>query len=147
MSNFDLTRFTAKRGKHGEYIVKNGKRYREREGRLIEVEMIVTKAGAKAEADKAKRGRRYIGCSWSYLTAITRLTTGRAAVLVAQYIYRRVLVCKNRTVTLPGAELAELGVDRERKSKALRQLARAGIIRIEDNISGRTAKVTLLCEE
>jgi hypothetical protein len=145
MSNFDLTRYAAQKGKH-KYITKDGKRFLERDGRLIEVETIETKTGAKAETSKAKHRRSHIGCPLGYLADVCRLPEGRATVVVAIYIYRRVIVCKHRTVTLPGAELAELGVDRERKSRALTQLARAGIIRIEDNPSGHTAKVTLLWE-
>jgi len=144
MSNFDLARFSTKRGKKNEYIIKNGKRYREREGRLIEVETIATEADAKAEAAKAKHRWSHIGCPWGYLADVCRLPEGRAMVVVAIYIYRRTVVCKSRTVTLPGAKLAELGVDRAQKSRALAQLARVSIIRIEDNTAGRTAKVTLL---
>lgn len=149
MSDFDLTRFTAKRGKQAkqsEYIIKDGKRYRERKGQLIEVETFETKAGAKAEAAKAKRGRRIVACPWGYMVAVSQLTTGKAAVLVAQYIYRRVHVCKSRTVTLPSAELAELGVGRTQKNRALTQLARAGFIRIEKGVMGCTSRVTLLWE-
>jgi predicted transcriptional regulator len=49
-----------------------------------------------------------------------------------------------RTVTLPGAELAELGVTRPQKYKTLARLEAAGIIRIEKGGAGRTVKVTLL---
>jgi hypothetical protein len=147
MSNFDLTRFATKRGKHGEYIIKNGKRYREREGQLIEVETIETKADAKAAAAKAKRDQRHVGFPWAYLVDVCRLPEGRATLIVAIYIYRRVQVCKNRTVTLPGADLIRLGIDRDRKSRGLKQLARAGIIRIKANTPGHTAVVTLLWKE
>lgn len=146
MGDFDLTRFAARRGKP-DYVTKNGKTYVEREGRLIEVETLETKAGVKAEATKAKRDRRIIACPWGYLTAVSRLTTGKAAVLVAQYIYRRVHVCKSRTVTLPGTELAELGVGRSQKNRVLTQLAHAGFIQIGKEAQGCTSRVTLLWEE
>ena len=59
-------------------------------------------------------------------------------------IYRRTCVCGSRTVTLPGVELAELGVDRSMKHKALAQLEAAGLIRVERAGPGRAARVTLL---
>jgi hypothetical protein len=141
MSNFDVTRYATKRGKP-HYVKKNGKTYIEREGRLIEVETFET--GVELETAKTKRAQRIVACPWTYLVDVCRLPEGRATVLVAIYIYRRTVVCKNRTVTLPGRDLAELRIDRERKSRALTELARAGIVQIEDNTPGHTAKVTLL---
>jgi hypothetical protein len=83
-------------------------------------------------------------CPLTYLADVSRRTSGKATVLVAMLIYRRVHVCKNRTVTLSSAELDELGVNRPAKCKALARLAGAGIIRIEDSKLGRLTKVTLL---
>jgi hypothetical protein len=63
---------------------------------------------------------------------------------MAALIYRRTVVCGSRTVTLPGAELTELGIDRPQKSRALTLLARAGFIQIEQSKPGKTRRVTLL---
>jgi hypothetical protein len=109
----------------------------------IEAEFQGVVAGTRA-ANKAKRGRRLIAFPFSYLRDVCRLTKGQAALVVAEVIYRRTHVCSNRTVTLPGAELAELGIDRPKKSRALAQLQRAGLIRIEQPVTGRTHRVTLL---
>jgi hypothetical protein len=53
------------------------------------------------------------------------------------------MVCKNRTVKLPSRELAELGIDRSMKRKALACLQAAGLIRV-DIEAGKSADVTLL---
>ena len=63
--------------------------------------------------------------------------------VAALYIYRRVQICDNRTVTLPSGEIRELGIVRQNKQRALIKLQRAGLIKVE-NGSGRTARVTLI---
>jgi hypothetical protein len=102
---------------------------------------------ATETARRAKRGRRLVAFPWTYMVDVCRLTTGRTALIVAQLIYRRTHVCKSLTVTLSKAELADCGVNRSMKQRALKQLAAAGLIQIEPPIAGRTARVTLLWEE
>lgn len=92
---------------------------------------------------KAKQGQRWVGCPLAFLGDVCRLTEGRAPVLVAELIYRRTHVCKSRTVTLPRAELAELGITRQQKARALTKLATVNLIRIEKS-AGCSARVTLL---
>ena len=75
----------------------------------IEAEFQRTIAATKA-AGRKKRGQRWVGFPFAFLADVCRSTEGRAPLVVAMLIYRRTCVCKNRTVTLPGAELAELGV-------------------------------------
>ena len=65
--------------------------------------------------------------------------------VLAIYIYRRTCVCRSKTVTLPTAELADLGISRPRKHEALSKLEAAELIRVE-RVAGQTAKVTLLWE-
>ena len=96
---------------------------------------------------RAKRSQRLVAFPWAFLVDACSLTTGRTALLVAEYIYRRTYVCGSLTVSLPSAELAELRISRRVKTKALAQLAAAGLIRIERTARGRTAKVTLLWHE
>jgi hypothetical protein len=109
----------------------------------IEAEFRRVIAGTKA-AGKAKRGRRLVAFPWAYLRDVYRSVDGRAAVVVAMVIYRRTHVCKNQTVTLPGSELAELGISRKLKQRALARLKAAGLILVEKNAPGRAARVTLL---
>jgi len=62
---------------------------------------------------------------------------------VALCIYRRTCVCRSKTVTLPGADIAELGISRSLKNKALAKLEVAGLIRLEKGAGGQSARVTL----
>jgi hypothetical protein len=89
-----------------------------------------------------QRGRRHVGFPWAFMADVCRLTEGRTALAVAIYIYRRTHVCRSQTVTLPAAELAELGVDRRRKQEALVMLQEAGLISAQRAV-GRTTRVTL----
>ena len=112
-----------------------------------------SKNAAKAKADEAQvreamaphhaKTKQLLGAPFEFISEVCRLTTGR---MVAQCIYRRTIVCDCLTVTLPSGELARLGVNRQYKQKALIQLQRAGLIKVE-NVEGRTALVTLLWQE
>jgi hypothetical protein len=102
---------------------------------------------ATKKTGRAKRNRRLVAFPWAFLVEVCSLTTSRSALVVAELIYRRTQVCSSLTVTLPGAEMAELGVNRSMKQRALARLAAAGLIRIERTACGRTAKVTLLWHE
>jgi hypothetical protein len=113
-----------------------------REGKLIEI--VSADTGIEAEAVEAERDRRYVRFPWHFLVDVCRRTRGQAPLAVAALIYRRTHVCKSQTVTLPSAELRELGIDRSKKHRALAQLANDGLIRIERNAPGRTSRVTLL---
>jgi hypothetical protein len=99
---------------------------------------------ATRKIGRSKRRQRLVACPWGFLADVCRLTEGRAALVVAMYIYRRTHVCSSRTVTLPAAELAELGISRWVKADALGRLQAAGLVGIEESLPGRTAKVTLL---
>jgi hypothetical protein len=92
------------------------------------------------------RAKRLIGAPLEFVAQVCRLTEGRAALVVALYIYRRVQICDDRTVTLPSSELAELGIVPQNKQRALIKLQRAGLVKVE-NESGRTARVTLIWQQ
>jgi hypothetical protein len=109
----------------------------------IETDFQLAMAGARA-AGRRKRGQRLVGFPFAFMADVCQLTSRRASLVVAVLIYRRTFVVSNRTVTLPAAELAELGIDRRLKNRALAQLAAAGLVRIESDAPGRAAKVTLL---
>jgi hypothetical protein len=109
--------------------------------REIEADFQRTVAATKA-AGKAKRGRRYIGAPLAFVVEVLRLTEGRTTLVVALCIYRRTKVCGSPTVTLPGSELAELGINRRRKHEALAKLEAVGLIRAE-GMAGRSTDVTL----
>jgi hypothetical protein len=90
-----------------------------------------------------RRAKRLIGAPLEFVSEVCRLTEGRATLVVALYIYRRVQICDNRTVTLPSGELAELGIVRQNKQRALIKLQRARLITV-GNGSGRTSRVSLI---
>jgi hypothetical protein len=108
----------------------------------IEAEFQRVVAAGKA-AGRLKQGRRLVAFPWAFLVAVCERTEGRTALVVAMYIYRRTHVCRSQTVTLPPGELAELGIDRRDKNKALVKLEAAGLIRIERMAIGQSARVTL----
>ena len=68
---------------------------------------------------RAKRSQRLVAFPWAFLVDVCRLSHSRTALAVATYIYRRTHVCNSLTVTLPGGELAELGIDRSMKRTSL----------------------------
>jgi hypothetical protein len=104
-----------------------------------------TKQQKSATAGRRRAGR-FMGAPLEFVADVCRLTEGRATLVVALYIYRRVQICGSRTVTLPSGELAELGIVRQNKQRALIKLQRAGLIKVE-NGSGRTARVTLIWQQ
>jgi hypothetical protein len=109
----------------------------------IEADFRRTVAATKA-AGRRKRGGRMVGAPVAFLAEVCRRTKGRAPLAVALLIYRRTVVCGSRTVTVPGAELVELGITRQQKYRGLARLEAAGIIRVEKGETGRAVRVALL---
>jgi hypothetical protein len=98
---------------------------------------------ATKTAGKAKRGRRLMGAPLAFWVALREAGLPWLAVVLAIYIYRRTKVTNSNTVTLIAAELAELKIDRHKRSRATRQLATAGVIRVNRTGYGRSLQVTL----
>jgi hypothetical protein len=98
--------------------------------------------GSVKTSGRHKLKLRLIGAPVGFMSDVCRLTKGRAVAMVALCIYRRTVVCKSRMVTLPTAELIELGVDLSHKRRALIELQQAELIEVEQS-RGRTARVTL----
>ena len=96
--------------------------------------------------DRRAKAKRYIGAPWEFIVDVRRLTRGATTLTVALYIYRRTVVTDNLTVTLPSAELSELGVTRQCKQMALTHLETVRLIKVE-NVRGRTARITLLWQQ
>jgi hypothetical protein len=103
---------------------------------------------ATKEASKIRRGLRHMGAPRAFWLDVYHSVAGHSAVslLVALLIYRRTKVCNARTVKLSGAELADFGIDRAQKLRALLKLQEAGLVRVERKGAGRSTKVTLLWE-
>jgi hypothetical protein len=100
------------------------------------------KRTARQQPAPRPRAKRLMGAPLEFWADVCRLTKGRATLVVAMYIYRRVQICGSQTVTLPSGELAELGIARQYKQMALTNLERVRLIKVE-NARGRTARVTL----
>lgn len=98
-----------------------------------------------APAPKRSRppAKRLMAAPLEFVAEVCRATEGRAVLIVALYIYRRICVCRSQTVTLPQRELTELGISRSCKRKVLIRLELVGLVTIE-NVRGRTTRVTLL---
>jgi hypothetical protein len=77
---------------------------------------------------------------WIGLCAAARLPGQALAVFVA--VHHRATLPGNATVTLPKNLLAELGVSRDAKARALHALEEASLVAVE-RIKGRAARVTI----
>jgi DNA-binding transcriptional ArsR family regulator len=82
-------------------------------------------------ASPKNSGDRHIGCSVSWLK-LALPAVGGAKLAVALYLYRLRVVQHSRTVAVPNGWLRyELGISRRTKYKALKDLERAGLIKIQ----------------
>ena len=121
-----------------------GRRKKKRFSERFKSKNAPEKASNNAKPRKTgSRNGRFAGAPFEFITDVSRLTKGRATLLVALAIYRRVKICKNRTVTLPSDELAEWGIIRQYKQEALANLQTVRLIEVA-NVNGRTARITLL---
>jgi hypothetical protein len=93
--------------------------------------------------DQPKRRARFLKgpIPWRELSTAACMPGKALAVFVA--IHHRVALTGMATVTLPKALLMELGVSRDAKARALRDLEGRSLISVE-RASGRTAKIRLL---
>jgi hypothetical protein len=84
----------------------------------------------------------YVTCNVAWLArALPRVRSVKQLVTLL-LIYRRCLWERSRTVSLPNADLASIGMDRRRKNEAIDALAELGLITREP-WDGRTVRVTL----
>lgn len=86
----------------------------------------------QADATVTKRGRpdqQFIGCPLPWFKRVLPVVHGKNELAIALYLYRLSKVCGSRTMVVSNERLlAELGIDRYSKYRALRRLAEAGII-------------------
>ena len=79
---------------------------------------------------------------WSWIAAAAALPS--RALLVGLCLWRLVGAMKSDTVSFGNSDLRPLGIDRATKSRALRALEGAGLIKVARK-PGRFPKVTVLC--
>jgi hypothetical protein len=96
--------------------------------------------------DRPKRRTHFLKgpIPWREFSAAACMPGKALAVFVA--IHHRVALTGMATVTLPKALLIELGVSRDAKARALRDLEGRSLISVE-RASGRTARIRLLALE
>jgi hypothetical protein len=89
-------------------------------------------------------GNRFVGCPFWYFKLAASIMHSAHELAVALYVYRLRIVHRNRTVTLSNERLlAELGINRSAKYRALRKLTAAKVIRVKRS-SGRATVVTFI---
>jgi hypothetical protein len=75
---------------------------------------------------------RHIGCPLWWFQLVFPVVCGKNELAVALYIYRLRTVRRSRTIVVTNERLlAELGINRFAKYRALQRLAKAGIITIK----------------
>jgi hypothetical protein len=86
--------------------------------------------------------KNYILCPLGWLARVRPLLQSTDQLLVVLALYSRCLRQRSRTVDLSNGELAELGIGRKTKYRALHLLEEAGAVAIEYE-NGRSLRVTL----
>ena len=76
---------------------------------------------------------RHIGCPLAWFRQVFPVVRGKNELAVALWLYRLRSIRRSQTITVSNGPLAELGIDRFAKYRALRRLAKAGLIRIKSN--------------
>jgi DNA-binding transcriptional ArsR family regulator len=106
-------------------------------GETMDVDVKTLKPQAKIPSGRFLKGP----IPWSWITAAAALPS--RALLVGLCLWRLAGAMKTDTVSFGGSDLRQLGIDRATKSRALRALERAGLIKVARQ-PGRFPKVTLL---
>ena len=105
-------------------------------GETMDVDVKTLEPQAKIPSGRFLKGP----IPWSWIAAAAALPS--RALLVGLCLWRLVGAMKSDTVFFGNSDLRQLGVDRATKSRALRALERAGLIRVTRQ-HGRFPKVTL----
>jgi hypothetical protein len=90
----------------------------------------------------SRPGKNYITCPLMWLNRVRPLVHSADQLMVLMVLYRRCLMGRSRTVTLPNVELAALGISRQTKYRLLAWLQEAGAAAVEMS-NGRAPRVTL----
>jgi hypothetical protein len=94
----------------------------------------VRTTASRPKAAKVSASRDgHIGCPLSWFRLVFPVVRGKNELAVALWLYRLRSVRHSRTITVSNGPLAEFGIDRFAKYRALRRLAEAGLIRIKSN--------------
>ena len=91
-----------------------------------------------------KPGPGYGVYTLEWLACVLPIVRSADQLAVALMVYRRCVIERCRTISLPNVELSKLGVSRYTKYRALAELQEAGALLIEGH-NGRAVRVTLHC--
>jgi hypothetical protein len=103
----------------------------------------IVRATRRSSSRQELRGK-HIGCPLQFFIDVCQRTKGRTALVVAIYLYRQKVVNRSAIVSFGDAGLAELGISRKYKCKALRDLEAAGIVQLHLLGPGKKLGVELL---
>ena len=86
------------------------------------------------------RAKEWIGCAYPWWLWVSQKTTGKQQLQVSLELYRRCCQLKTGTITLPTSAVP--GMNRSNKAKAIRALAKLGIVKIRTQ-KGRPNEITV----
>jgi hypothetical protein len=105
---------------------------------------VLTPGGVEAEKKLlARRKTKFVRLTQDQAISGFR-ALGTPSALVWYYLHYRVWADGKRTVALTNATLQDWGVSRRIKYRAIQQLAKAGLVRIENQGQRKSLQVTLL---
>ncbi len=107
-------------------------------GETTNVDITTLKPEAKIPSDRFLKGP----IPWSWISAAAALPS--RTLLVGLCLWRLVGAMKSDTIFFGNSDLRQLGIDRATKSRALRALESAGLVKVTRQ-PGRFPKVTVLC--
>jgi DNA-binding transcriptional ArsR family regulator len=107
-------------------------------GETMDVDMNTLEPQAKIAVGRFLKGP----IPWSWIATAAALP-GRA-LLVGLCLWRLAGAIKSNTISFGNSDLRPLGIDRATKSRALRALENAGLVKVAHQ-QGRFPKVTVLC--
>jgi hypothetical protein len=85
---------------------------------------------------------RFVQVPWLWVECLAKVGAGADALFVALVLLYEAWRTKTRVVKLTNPALAELGVNRKGKTRALQQLRRAGLVAVEER-PGKSPRVTV----
>jgi hypothetical protein len=103
---------------------------------------------AEESVVKRKRGHkpngRFIGCPVEWFKWIVPLANSKERLALLLLLYRRCVVAGSPTISVPTKELEEFGLGRWSKYRNLYTFERLGILRVQEEQTGRPMRVTML---
>jgi hypothetical protein len=74
----------------------------------------------------------FIGCPLPWLARVLPVVNSKDQLVVALYVYSRCEAYGSKTVPVPNYQLAQLGISRQTKYRAVQHLQQAGALKVEE---------------